>query len=142
MRTTLYLVCFALITIGAAGCDSEPACHDDCDGVGGGAGQGTGGGGHGAHAGSSGASGQSGDLATEYCDCMLTACHDEYHATFGPESDEVAARQACLSTAAAVPVNGSPVTQGNFIECRIHHCELGKTNASACPASIGQGACQ
>ena len=124
-----------LFVCGLLACsEAQPACLDaECQGVGGAGGS----------SGSSGTAGSSGsDPATTYCDCMLTACHDEYHATFGPETDEVAARENCLAQAALVPVAGSSVTQGDFIECRIHHCEIGRANASACPGSIGEDNCQ
>ena len=81
-------------------------------------------------------------LAEEYCNCMMTACHDEYHSSFGPKSDEVAARAACLAEADSLAVAGASVTAGDFVECRIHHCELGKSDTTACAGSIGEGACQ
>jgi len=34
-----------------------------------------------------------------------------------------------------------PVDQGNFIECRMHYCELGKTDESVCPSTVGQDSC-
>lgn len=134
---------FLIATLMVA-CHSEQACLDhECTGTGGS-------GGHGAHAGSAGSAGSAGtagsagsaSLATQYCDCMLTSCHDEYHQKYGPETDEVAARNACLADAASVPSAGSSVTAGNFIECRIHHCQEGASDPSACTSSVGQGECQ
>ena len=80
--------------------------------------------------------------ALAYCDCMLVSCHDAYHAHFGPDSDEEAARNNCIAEAEALPVAGMDVDSGDFIECRIHHCELGKTDDTACPSAIGQDSCQ
>jgi hypothetical protein len=72
---------------------------------------------------------------------MLTSCHDAYHDTYGPDTDEPAARANCLSTAEALPVAGMPVDQGNFIECRIHYCEIGDADPNACDSSVGQASC-
>lgn len=89
-----------------------------------------------------GGGGSNSTLAEVYCNCMLTACHDEYHSNFGPMSDELAARGACLAEADSLAVAGANVTAGDFVECRIHHCELGKSDTKACAGSIGEGACQ
>ncbi|HMR77971.1 MAG TPA: hypothetical protein PKD61_22835, partial [Polyangiaceae bacterium] len=71
-----------LLSVGALGCSSDPACADCTAGGGGGSGSG---GTSGAGAIDSGVdAGVS--LAQQYCDCMLTSCHDAYHATFGPET--------------------------------------------------------
>lgn len=92
--------------------------------------------------GASGAGGSAGSpLATQYCDCMLLACHDAYHAKYGPETDEKAAREKCFADAEAVPVNGEVTDTGDFIECRIHHCEAAKTDETSCPSSVGNGEC-
>lgn len=128
---TLALICslFTLALAAGVGCGSS-TCHDDgCDShnTGGAAGA----------AGSSGAT-----LAEQYCDCLLLSCHDDYHAKYGPETDEPAARAACLSEAASVPVNGSATTSGNFIECRLHHCQAGKTDPASCASSVGGDQCQ
>jgi hypothetical protein len=72
---------------------------------------------------------------------MLFACHDAYHETFGPETDEPAARAACLAEAEALPEAGMDVDTGNFVECRLHYCGLGTDTADNCAASIGEGAC-
>ena len=122
-----FLLLMAMIVVTAA-C---PACHDGDCGAGGGAGSGGMG-----QGGSPGAS-----LAESYCDCMLLTCHDAYHDAFGPESDEEAARAACLAEAEALPVAGMDVDTGNFVECRIHHCTSGMSDPATCAAAIGEGAC-
>lgn len=100
---------------------------------------------HGGHGGSATGGGQGNGeggtvLAKAYCDCMLVSCHDAYHETFGPDTDEPAARAACLSEASRLPEAGMDVDTGDFIECRIHHCELGRTDEAACPDTVG-GVC-
>ena len=90
---------------------------------------------------SSSSGGEVSALALEYCDCMLLSCHDAYHASFGPDTDEEAARNNCIAEAETVAVADSDVTQGDFIECRIHHCEVGKTDEMSCPSSVGDGMC-
>lgn len=118
-----------------------PACGEDepAPGTGGAGGEvaGTGG----ATGGGGGAGGQSPSLAETYCSCMLDTCHDAYHEAFGPETDEPAARAACLTEAEALPVAGMDVDSGNFIECRLHYCEIGVETQDNCDASIGEGAC-
>lgn len=122
------------------GCESE-ACHEVDEDCGGHAGSGVGASSAGG-AGQGGAGGSASALALAYCNCMLgDACHDQYHDTFGPDTDEEAAREACLAAADALPVAGADVDTGNFIECRIHYCELGPTDATACDNTIG-GACE
>ena len=90
---------------------------------------------------SSTSSGQELSLVQRYCGCMQLACHDAYHGAFGPESDEPAGLANCIEEAEGLPVAGMPVTEGNFIECRIYHCAEGKSDESACPGSVGQGKC-
>jgi len=80
-------------------------------------------------------------LAERYCGCMQLACHDAYHDKYGPETDEPAALANCLAEAKTVPEAGMSVTAGNFIECRLHHCGVGKSDESACPSSVGAGNC-
>ncbi|MCA9617694.1 MAG: hypothetical protein KC731_01655 [Myxococcales bacterium] len=125
----LLLVSFASL----GGCTTEPACHED---------EGCADGGHGAH-GSEGGGGATTTPtpAERYCDCMLSSCHDAYHATFGPDSDEPAARAACLAEAEALPSVGMDVDMGNSVECRIHYCSLGDQSATTCDAAVGLGSC-
>jgi hypothetical protein len=80
-------------------------------------------------------------LAQQYCDCMLLSCHDAYHASFGPDSDEPAARANCLAEAEALPAAGMPIEEGNFVECRIHFCEAGQSDESVCPSAVGAAPC-
>jgi hypothetical protein len=79
--------------------------------------------------------------AEVYCNCMLTSCHDQYHSHFGPDTDEPAARAACLAEAAALPSAGMPATSGNSIECRMYFCEVGRTDETMCGGSIGEAPC-
>jgi hypothetical protein len=123
MKTLILMSCAAAM-FAAAGCEDEchaGECHEDA-----------------------GAAVDSATLspAESYCNCMLTSCHDQYHAHFGPDSDEPAARAACLSEAAALPSVGSDVATGNSIECRMHFCVAGRTDEAMCPPSIGGPPCE
>lgn len=128
-----FAISMGLLFMSAACDDDAPAC-DGADCGGGGAATGSGGGG-----------GQGGEepsnLAETYCDCMLLTCHDAYHGHFGPDTDEPAARAACLAEAETLPVAGMDVDSGNFVECRIHYCASGNEDPDTCAATIGQGAC-
>ena len=73
---------------------------------------------------------------------MLTSCHFHYHEAYGPEDDEKAARENCLAEASALPSTGVDSSEGNTIECRLHHCLRGKTDLTSCPSSIGDGQCR
>lgn len=132
-RQRLILASLALVL----GCSAE--CPECAIAVGAGGGEGGTGGDGGS--GDGGGGGPVSNPAADYCDCMLLSCHDQYHATYGPDTDEVAARQTCLEQAAALPVAGMAVDAGNFVECRLHHCEAGKTDVTACPASVGLEIC-
>ncbi len=128
-RVALSGAALSLLVVAAApGCGAEE-CHSDCEQPATSS-SGSGAGGNGVSA-----------LTLSYCDCMLVSCHDAYHVAFGPETDEVAARNNCIAEAETLPVAGSEVETGDFIECRIHHCELGKTDDTACPASVGDAVC-
>ena len=115
--------------------DETAACHTEDCGV-------TGAGAASSSTTTSGSGGQGATaLARAYCACMLDSCHDSYHAKFGPDSDEPAAEAACLAEASTLPEAGMDVDAGNFVECRIHFCEIGKTDESVCPHAVGEGAC-
>lgn len=129
----------------AIGCDSSEECHAEtgvCSDGHGAAGQGAAANGGTGNVGVGGGGGEGASaLAQAYCNCMLgDACHDQYHDTFGPDSDEPAALANCLETASALPEAGMDVDTGNFIECRIHHCELGDAEPAACDDAVG-GVC-
>ena len=86
--------------------------------------------------------GTTGDALTPaqaYCQCMVLDCHDEYHGTWGEDHDMSEAM--CEAAAAALPSVGMPATQGDSVECRIHYCELAKTDPAACASAIGGGSC-
>ena len=86
--------------------------------------------------------GTTGDALTPaqaYCQCMVLDCHDEYHGTWGEDHDMSEAM--CEAAAAALPSVGMPATQGDSVECRIHYCELAKTDPPACASAIGGGSC-
>lgn len=72
---------------------------------------------------------------TEYCDCMVVECHDQYHAKFGEEHR--VAEMLCLEYAASIPSVGAPAMSGNSIECYTWACAQGD-----CEAALGGGACQ
>ena len=74
-----------------------------------------------------------------YCACMVERCHDLYHSTWG--EDHVAAEMMCEAAAAAAPMVGMPATEGDSLECRLHHCEAAATDIIACDSAIGGGAC-
>lgn len=79
------------------------------------------------------------DPAVVYCSCMLANCHEPYHTKWG--EDEMMAEAACVMEADALPMNGSDVEMGNFIECRQHFCELAANDASLCPNALGDAVC-
>lgn len=72
---------------------------------------------------------------SEYCDCLLTNCHDPYHAKFG--EDHEAAEMMCLAYAGSVPSVGMPAMTGDSIECYYWAC-----TQSDCEGAFGGGACQ
>jgi hypothetical protein len=79
------------------------------------------------------------DPAAAYCACVFANCHEPYHAKWG--EDEVASEAACLTEASALPQNGAEVEMGDFIECRVHFCELAASDATACAAALGDEVC-
>jgi hypothetical protein len=79
------------------------------------------------------------DPAVAYCSCVFTNCHEPYHAKWG--EDEMASEAACLMEAEALPVNGSDIEMGNFIECRMHFCELAAGDESLCANALGDAVC-
>lgn len=76
----------------------------------------------------------------EYCNCMLVTCHDLYHEIWG--ADEAEARAACLHAGAELPRAGEPVTQGDFLECRLHFCEAAGEAPEACDEAGGREVCR
>jgi hypothetical protein len=79
------------------------------------------------------------DPAAAYCSCVFANCHEPYHDKWG--ENEITSEQACLAEAEALPVNGSDVEMGNFIECRMHFCELAADDDSVCPNALGDAVC-
>lgn len=80
-----------------------------------------------------------GDPAAMLCSCLLANCHDPYHDKWG--ENEMTAEQSCLTEVEALPVNGSDIEMGNFIECRAHFCELAADDESVCPNALGEAVC-
>ena len=78
----------------------------------------------------------------EYCECMLEACHDLYHSTWGEE--HVESEQMCTASAEASPSAGGPAMSGDSIECRMHFCTVAMNvgDTSVCGDALGGGACQ
>lgn len=72
---------------------------------------------------------------TEYCDCMLGECHDQYHDKFG--EDHEAAEAMCIAYAESIPSVGMPAMSGDSIECYYWACTQGD-----CESAFGGGACQ
>jgi hypothetical protein len=80
------------------------------------------------------------DLDHELCDCMLVHCHDDFHEEWG-ESD-LEATLNCRDEAATLPRSGEPTLQGNFIECRIGHCEAAaQGDSTQCEGALGKPPC-
>ena len=79
------------------------------------------------------------DPAVAYCSCMLANCHEPYHMKWG--EDEMMAQAACVMEADALPMNGSDIDMGNFIECRMHFCELAATDPTVCTNALGDAVC-
>ena len=80
------------------------------------------------------------DPAVIYCSCVFANCHEAYHAKWG--EDEMVAEAACLMEADALPMNGSDVDMGNFIECRMHFCDLAAAgDDTQCAAALGDEIC-
>jgi len=80
-----------------------------------------------------------GSSAEQYCFCMLENCHDQYHATWGEEHPQ--SEEMCLTAAEAVPSVGMPAMSGNSLECRLHFCELGHDDPTACDIALGAAPC-
>lgn len=79
------------------------------------------------------------DPIVAYCACVFANCHEPYHAKWG--EDEMAAEQACLMEAEAVPSNGGPTEMGNFLECRQHFCDAAATDPTVCTNALGDAVC-
>ncbi len=82
-----------------------------------------------------------GDPVAVWCNCMLTNCHDAYHAQFGEEHPT--SEEMCQAAGAAVPQNGAPVMTGNFLECRQHFCDQAAASGdmAGCENAIGDAVC-
>jgi hypothetical protein len=74
-----------------------------------------------------------------YCNCMLLSCHDEFHDRWGEGDDEAIA--GCRTEALTVPVAGSDVSRGDFIECRLAQCSMATVSEDACAAAVGRTVC-
>ncbi len=76
------------------------------------------------------------ELSERYCRCMTTYCY-----AFPPGDRRV---DACLSIADALPRAGREATEGDFIECRIHWCELHITSFddTDCEYAAGFSGCR
>lgn len=94
---------------------------------------------HGADTGSTGHDTSADDPAVAYCSCVFVNCHEPYHAKWG--EDEMASEAACLMEADALPMNGSDIEMGNFIECRMHFCELAADDETLCANALGDAVC-
>lgn len=79
------------------------------------------------------------DPAVAYCGCVFSNCHEAYHMKWG--ADEMASEAACLMEADALPMNGSDIDMGNFIECRMHFCELAADDETLCANALGDAVC-
>jgi hypothetical protein len=79
------------------------------------------------------------DPAAILCSCLLANCHDPYHTKWG--EDEMMSQQACLMEADALPMNGSDIEMGNFIECRQHFCDAAASDDTVCANALGDAVC-
>ena len=79
------------------------------------------------------------DPAVAYCSCVFSTCHEAYHMKWG--EDEMASEAACLMEADALPMNGSDIDMGNFIECRMHFCALAANDETLCANALGDAVC-
>jgi hypothetical protein len=79
------------------------------------------------------------DPVAAYCSCVFNNCHEPYHEKWG--ENEITSEEACHAEAEALPVNGSDIEMGNFIECRMHFCELAADDESVCPNALGDAVC-
>lgn len=77
--------------------------------------------------------------ASDYCECMLVHCHDQYHGTWGEEHPQ--SENNCNADAAMLPTVGVPAMSGDSLECRLYHCEQAAGDASLCEAAIGGAPC-
>ncbi|MCA9644304.1 MAG: hypothetical protein KC492_26600 [Myxococcales bacterium] len=140
------LLCVVACTFGAASltaCGNGDTCSQCNGGSGGGGNGGSANGGsgnsNGGGAGSSTGGGNASANVIAYCECMLSDCHDEYHATWG--EDHIAAEEQCHAEAGMVPEQGSPTEVGDFIECRLAACQRAQQDPTACAAAMGGGVC-
>jgi len=76
---------------------------------------------------------------TDYCNCMLENCHDQYHTLWG--EDHQASEAMCKAAAAAVPSVGVPAMSGDSLECRLHFCTIGRDDPAACASALGAAPC-
>lgn len=125
------------VTLQAAACGGEPACHGGC------------GDDHGSSDGGESGSDETGaeeDLPTDLCNCLLVRCHVSFHDRWGTEDG--AAIMACKEEVGGLPEAGMDVDSGNFIECRVHYCEMSENtdpeadDPDLCPQAMGQMVCQ
>lgn len=78
-------------------------------------------------------------LVDAYCECMLESCHDLYHSTWGEDHEQSV--EMCKASLDGVPSVGAPAMSGDSIECRIHFCEVGHDDATACDSAMGAAPC-
>lgn len=77
--------------------------------------------------------------ATDYCNCMLENCHDQYHELWG--EDHQGSEAMCKAAAEAAPSIGMPAMSGDSLECRLHFCTLGHDDPAACASALGAAPC-
>ncbi len=77
--------------------------------------------------------------ATDYCNCMLENCHDQYHELWG--EDHQGGEAMCEAAAEAVPSGGKPAMSGDSLECRLHFCALAPADPAACASALGAAPC-
>jgi hypothetical protein len=131
------------------GCTGEPICHGGC-----------GEDGHGSEdVGESGSDDTDsdgtdtdgtdtgdGDMAGDLCACLLFRCHVSFHDRWGVEDGVATA--ACKEEMEALPKAGMDVDSGDFIECRVHYCEMSENDdpeaddPDFCPQAMGETVCQ
>jgi hypothetical protein len=124
LRVGIRVALWALLTLTVVGCDdasteSEPTGPPPAGGA------------------------PSADAVSDYCRCMLSACHSPFHDRWGnADSDALA---ACDEETSALLSGTEGDTSGASVACRMHFCDLadetGEEGAN-CPAAIGDRVCR
>lgn len=75
----------------------------------------------------------------DYCNCVLSSCHDEFHLKWGEDDAEAIAQ--CRTEALALPGAASDGGPRDTIDCRLSACNRSGTDRTACESALGAGQC-